>query len=206
MRCGTNVVRAPGRRCCPAAPRPEFLERARHAASVAPRHPQFRGVVGEAWAKPPAGAWSRCRASSPTMSSSTISPIAGSSRASFIRRADQLDYLQEPDVFHDVFGHVPMLAHPVFADYMQAYGQGVACARQKLQRDRQARPPLLVHGRVRPDQKRRRPRHLWCGHRLLARRKPVRAGRSFAQPDRVRHGARDAHATIGSTITSRPIS
>jgi phenylalanine-4-hydroxylase len=42
----------------------------------------------------------------------------------FIRRPDQLDYLQEPDVFHDVFGHVPMLAHPVFADYMQAYGQG----------------------------------------------------------------------------------
>lgn len=42
----------------------------------------------------------------------------------FIRRSDQLDYLQEPDVFHDVFGHVPMLADPVFADYMQAYGQG----------------------------------------------------------------------------------
>lgn len=42
----------------------------------------------------------------------------------FIRRADQLDYLQEPDVFHDVFGHVPMLADPVFADYMQAYGKG----------------------------------------------------------------------------------
>ena len=43
---------------------------------------------------------------------------------SFIRRPEQLDYLQEPDVFHDVFGHVPLLAHPVFADYMQAYGQG----------------------------------------------------------------------------------
>jgi phenylalanine-4-hydroxylase len=42
----------------------------------------------------------------------------------FIRRPDQLDYLEEPDVFHDVFGHVPMLAHPVFADYIQAYGQG----------------------------------------------------------------------------------
>jgi len=42
----------------------------------------------------------------------------------FIRRKDQLDYLQEPDVFHDVFGHVPLLAHPVFADYMQAYGAG----------------------------------------------------------------------------------
>lgn len=42
----------------------------------------------------------------------------------FIRRPDKLDYLQEPDVFHDVFGHVPSLANPVFADYMQAYGQG----------------------------------------------------------------------------------
>jgi phenylalanine-4-hydroxylase len=42
----------------------------------------------------------------------------------FIRRPDQLDYLQEPDIFHDVFGHVPMLADPVFADYMQAYGRG----------------------------------------------------------------------------------
>ena len=42
----------------------------------------------------------------------------------FIRRPDQLDYLQEPDIFHDVFGHVPMLTDPVFADYMCAYGQG----------------------------------------------------------------------------------
>ncbi|MBV9331763.1 MAG: phenylalanine 4-monooxygenase [Alphaproteobacteria bacterium] len=42
----------------------------------------------------------------------------------FIRKAEQLDYIEEPDVFHDVFGHVPMLAHPVFADYMQAYGKG----------------------------------------------------------------------------------
>lgn len=42
----------------------------------------------------------------------------------FIRTSEQLDYLQEPDVFHDVFGHVPMLTDPVFADYMQAYGEG----------------------------------------------------------------------------------
>jgi phenylalanine-4-hydroxylase len=42
----------------------------------------------------------------------------------FIRRHDQLDYLQEPDVFHDIYGHVPMLMNPVFADYMQAYGRG----------------------------------------------------------------------------------
>jgi phenylalanine-4-hydroxylase len=42
----------------------------------------------------------------------------------FIRRPDQLDYLEEPDVFHDVFGHVPLLSDPAFADYMQAYGMG----------------------------------------------------------------------------------
>jgi phenylalanine-4-hydroxylase len=42
----------------------------------------------------------------------------------FIRRPEQIDYLQEPDVFHDVFGHVPLLVNPVFADYMQAYGRG----------------------------------------------------------------------------------
>jgi phenylalanine-4-hydroxylase len=42
----------------------------------------------------------------------------------FIRRPDQLDYLQEPDVFHDICGHVPLLMNPVFADYMQAYGEG----------------------------------------------------------------------------------
>ena len=42
----------------------------------------------------------------------------------FIRSPEQIDYLQEPDVFHDVFGHVPLLADPVFADYMQAYGEG----------------------------------------------------------------------------------
>jgi phenylalanine-4-hydroxylase len=42
----------------------------------------------------------------------------------FIRRPDQLDYLQEPDIFHDVFGHVPMLTDPIFADYMQEYGSG----------------------------------------------------------------------------------
>lgn len=42
----------------------------------------------------------------------------------FIRSEESLDYLQEPDVFHDVFGHVPMLTNPVFSDYMQAYGKG----------------------------------------------------------------------------------
>ena len=42
----------------------------------------------------------------------------------FIRKPGQLDYIEEPDVFHDVFGHVPMLMNPVIADYIQAYGIG----------------------------------------------------------------------------------
>jgi phenylalanine-4-hydroxylase len=42
----------------------------------------------------------------------------------FIRAPQQLDYLQEPDIFHDVFGHVPMLMNPVIADFVQAYGIG----------------------------------------------------------------------------------
>ena len=42
----------------------------------------------------------------------------------WIRKMDQLDYLSEPDLFHDLFGHVPLLLNPVFADYMQAYGRG----------------------------------------------------------------------------------
>src|SRR5262252_2688785 len=42
----------------------------------------------------------------------------------FIRKRERLDYLEEPDVFHDVFGHVPMLMNPVIADYIQAYGVG----------------------------------------------------------------------------------
>ena len=41
----------------------------------------------------------------------------------FIRGRDRLDYIEQPDVFHDVFGHVPMLTDPTFADYMQEYGK-----------------------------------------------------------------------------------
>lgn len=42
----------------------------------------------------------------------------------WIRRPDQIDYISEPDMFHDLFGHVPLLLNPVFADYMAAYGRG----------------------------------------------------------------------------------
>lgn len=42
----------------------------------------------------------------------------------WIRKPEEMDYLEEPDLFHDLFGHVPLLANPVFADYIAAYGRG----------------------------------------------------------------------------------
>jgi len=42
----------------------------------------------------------------------------------WLREPHEFDYIVEPDIFHDFFGHVPMLFNPVFADYMQAYGRG----------------------------------------------------------------------------------
>src|ERR1700730_3927287 len=54
----------------------------------------------------------------------------------WLRGRDSLEYIPEPDIFHDVFGHVPMHAHPVFADFLQHYGS--VCAhiqdRQVLER------------------------------------------------------------------------
>ncbi|GIL01683.1 MAG: phenylalanine-4-hydroxylase [Alphaproteobacteria bacterium] len=51
----------------------------------------------------------------------------------FIRPESEFDYIEEPDIFHDVFGHVPLLANPVYADFMAAYGRGGARALQRGQ-------------------------------------------------------------------------
>jgi phenylalanine-4-hydroxylase len=48
----------------------------------------------------------------------------------WIRDPEEFDYIVEPDIFHDFFGHVPMLFNPVFADYMQAYGRGAIKAHE----------------------------------------------------------------------------
>ena len=42
----------------------------------------------------------------------------------WIRKPEEFDYVVEPDIFHDLFGHVPLLFNPVIADFIQAYGQG----------------------------------------------------------------------------------
>jgi phenylalanine-4-hydroxylase len=51
----------------------------------------------------------------------------------WIRSRDAMEYTPEPDIFHDVFGHVPMHAHPVFADFLEHYGK--VCAALTNQED-----------------------------------------------------------------------
>jgi len=56
-----------------------------------------------------------------------------------IRSADRLDYVPEPDIFHDVFGHVPLHADPVFADFLQRFGAIAAAAQTPEETERMAR-------------------------------------------------------------------
>ena len=56
-----------------------------------------------------------------------------------MRPRAQLDYLPEPDIFHDVFGHVPLHADPVFADFLQRFGALAAAAASDEQTDLMAR-------------------------------------------------------------------
>jgi len=56
-----------------------------------------------------------------------------------IRPADRLDYVPEPDIFHDVFGHVPLHADPVFADFLQRFGELAAAAATPEATERMAR-------------------------------------------------------------------
>ncbi len=56
-----------------------------------------------------------------------------------VRPRAQLDYLPEPDIFHDVFGHVPLHADPVFADFLQRFGALAAGARSEAETAQMAR-------------------------------------------------------------------
>lgn len=57
----------------------------------------------------------------------------------WLRSRESLDYIPEPDIFHDVFGHVPMHAHPVFADFLQRYGEICAGLTDKESLERMGR-------------------------------------------------------------------
>ena len=56
-----------------------------------------------------------------------------------VRPRAQLDYLPEPDIFHDVFGHVPLHSHRVFADFLQRFGALAAAARSEEETTQMAR-------------------------------------------------------------------
>ena len=56
-----------------------------------------------------------------------------------VRPRAQLDYLPEPDIFHDVFGHVPLHSDPVFADFLQRFGALAANARSEQETTHMAR-------------------------------------------------------------------
>lgn len=47
--------------------------------------------------------------------------------STWLRSIEQMDYLEEPDMFHDIFGHVPLLSNPVFSDFMENFGK-VGCS------------------------------------------------------------------------------
>ncbi|MGC3875338.1 phenylalanine 4-monooxygenase [Halomonas sp. GXIMD04776] len=52
--------------------------------------------------------------------------------ATFIRTPEEMDYLQEPDIFHEIFGHCPMLTNPAFAEFTAIYGKlGLAASKQE---------------------------------------------------------------------------
>ena len=110
----------------------------------------------------------------------------------WMRRRDELDYLVEPDLFHDFFGHLPMLAHTVFANFIQAYGAIGAHAREPAALKMLARLywytvefGLVAHLA--------RPARLWRRHPVLERRDHLRHARHRARAHRLRSAARAAH-------------
>ncbi len=111
----------------------------------------------------------------------------------WLRKPEEMDYLVEPDMFHDFFGHVPMLFHPVFADYVQLYGKrGLEAAGDN------ALPLLarlyLVHRGVRADRHRRGSAHVRLRHHLVRWRNAVLADQHRAASGALRAHAGHAHA------------
>ena len=109
----------------------------------------------------------------------------------FIRPEAQMDYLEEPDIFHDVFGHVPLLANPVYADFMQAYGKGGQRALGSAAEEPGA--ALLVHGRVRTDPQGGGLRIFGAGIMSSMTESVFALDRRLAAPHRVRSRTRHAH-------------
>ena len=121
-----HLVRTAGRRARHAR-RAAVPRRHRPARHVASRRARPRRAQRAGSSRAPAGARWRCPGWSPTTCFSRCSPTASFRSAISSARFDQLDYLDEPDLFHDIFGHVPMLSDPRMARMMEQIGRlGVA--------------------------------------------------------------------------------
>lgn len=73
----------------------------------------------------PCSGW-RCKGVPALISFDTFFKLLASKQfpvATFIRSVNEMDYLQEPDIFHEIFGHCAMLTHPAFAEFTQKYGE-----------------------------------------------------------------------------------
>ena len=62
-----------------------------------------------------------------------------------IRPKEQIDYLPEPDIFHDVFGHVPLHADPIFAEFLESYGQTALSTDDPVNLLSEYRKVFLIH-------------------------------------------------------------
>ena len=109
----------------------------------------------------------------------------------FIRSEQEMDYLEEPDIFHDVFGHVPLLANPVYANFMQAYGKGGqrAIALSRLPNLARLYWYTVEFGLIRTAAGLR----IFGRYHVVHNGKRLRAGKRLAQSHRLRARARHAH-------------
>ena len=109
----------------------------------------------------------------------------------WIRTRAELDYLVEPDLFHDFFGHVPLLSNPVFADYMQMYGQRALEAGAKIDLLARLYWYTVEFGLIRTPAG---PEDLRCGHPLVRRRSEARDRERRRRAPALRGGERHAPA------------
>ena len=87
------------------------------------RIPQLPELDAVFTADKQAGRWPGFRRLFPLIVFLNYWPTGSFPVATFIRRRDELDYLQEPDIFHEIFGHCPLLTNPDFAALTEAYGR-----------------------------------------------------------------------------------
>ena len=177
----------------------------RRPASLQARHPGLHRAFRAARPASPAGAWSPCPGWCPDDVFFDHLAHRRFVAGRFIRRPDQIDYLQEPDVFHDVFGHVPLLTRPGVRRLHAGLRRGRP-ARRAAGRDRAAGAALLAHGGVRPDPTAPRA----CASTAPAS-SPATARASTRWTSPRRRGSpstcrRVMRTRYASTTTSRPIS